>query len=149
MSEKHKSRFNEPVYSSTYDNGGWPARDELPTKDPIGDVDDHVKDALRYVTADQGGRYIGEVTDEWVDGYKKWKQDQKKYELTMRPHLKVKENKVFGFDRKTIEEFAATIEPVSFHSPKCNCGIKAVYGDIPAHNHKEYCDLFKAIDGNI
>jgi hypothetical protein len=40
MSEKTKSRFNEPVYSATYDNSGWPERDELPTVDPVGDVDE-------------------------------------------------------------------------------------------------------------
>lgn len=122
MSEKYKSRFNEPVYSSTYDNGGWSDRDSLPTKDPIGDVDEPV--------------------DEWVDGYKKWQADQRAYESTMKPHLKVSEGKMFGMDMATIKEFAATVE--GFKKPKCNCGTYAVYGDVPAHNHRDYCDLFKA-----
>lgn len=41
--KKTKSRFNEPVYSSTYDNGGWSERDKLPESDPIGDVDESDK----------------------------------------------------------------------------------------------------------
>lgn len=110
MSEKYKSRKSEPVYSSTYDNGGWPAKEELPTKDPIGDIDDHTKDAVRYMTAHQAGLNRDEEVDEWVEGYNKWKSN------------------------KNIQK-----------NLKCNCGIHAVYGDIPAHNHKDYCDLFKAI----
>lgn len=97
MSEKYKSRKSEPVYSSTYDNGGWPAREELPTKDPIGDVDDHTGEATEWVKS-------------FVEWYNKWKSN------------------------KNIQK-----------NLKCNCGIHAVYGDIPAHNHKDYCDLFKAI----
>ena len=129
MSEKYKSRKSEPVYSSTYDNGGWPDRDELPTKDPIGDVDEPV--------------------DEWVEGYKAWQKDQENYELIMRPHLKVKENKVFGFAKEKTEELIVAINPISFYPPECSCGIRATYGDIPAHNHKDYCDLFKAAKNNV
>jgi hypothetical protein len=152
MSEKFKSRFNDPVYSSTYDNGGWSDRDKLPTGDPIGDVDEpktDLKDALRYMIAHQNGSAYDLRMEEndWVDGYNKWKADQKKYEETMKPHLKKPEGKIFGMSKSTILEFAATVE--GFHKPKCDCGIKAVYGDIPAHNHKDYCDLFKAINGNI
>lgn len=127
MSEKYKSRKSEPVYSSTYNNGGWSDRDELPTKDPIGDVDEPV--------------------DEWVEGYKKWQADQKAYEEKMRPHLKVKEDKVFGMSKSTIMEFEASMNRIA--KPECNCGIRAVYGDIPAHNHKDYCDLFKAAKNNV
>jgi hypothetical protein len=90
--DEAKKKRTCPVYSSTYDNGGWPDRDELPTKDPIGDVDDHTKDAIRYMTAHQAGykspENEGDVCDPWVEGYNTWKEDQKAYELKMRPHLK-------------------------------------------------------------
>jgi hypothetical protein len=102
---------------------GWSKRDALPTKDPIGDVDDPV--------------------DEWVDGYNKWKADQKKYEETMKPHLKKPEGKIFGMSKSTILEFAATVE--GFEKPKCTCGVHAVHGKVPAHAHASYCDLKKSI----
>jgi len=152
MSEKYKSRKNEPVYSSTYDNGGWPARDSLPTKDPIGDVDDHTKDALRYTISHQAGLRNEEERDEWVEGYKKWQADQKAYEEKMRPHLIRPEGKIaYQSDPKGwMLCDGREIHFVSpFIEPKCTCGTHAVYGNIPAHNHKNYCDLFKAAKNNV
>ena len=137
MSEKYKSRKNEPVYSSTYDNGGWPKRDSLPTKDPIGDVDEpdtHVKDALRYATAHQAG----------------WKKDQEIYEASMKPHLLNSEGKIFGMSKAAIKEFAKYMgdKPPKAEciekELKCNCGTYAVYGKVPVDAHRSYCDLFRA-----
>ena len=48
-SKKYKSRKDEPVYSSTYSNGGWPERDKLPKSDPIGDIDEIKKDMKKYL----------------------------------------------------------------------------------------------------
>jgi hypothetical protein len=114
--KKSDGRWNSPAFlMAVCQNGGWPERDKLPTKDPIGDVDDPV--------------------DEWVEGYKRWQADQKAYELAMRPHLKVSEGKKFdlGF------EFVPKTEP------KCTCGVHAVHGKVPAHAHASYCDLKKSI----
>ena len=109
MSEKYKSRKSDPVYSSTYDNGGWPARDSLPTKDPIGDVE-----------------------DEYVEGYKKWKKDMEAYEASMKSHLLNPEGKI-------------NIEGLNVKTKlKCNCGTYAVYGKVPVDAHRSYCDLFRA-----
>lgn len=135
MSEKYKSRKNEPVYSSTYDNGGWPARDSLPTKDPIGDVeefDSHRLDALRYLTT--GNNFCGnkkqldEEADKWVEGYKKWKSDWKKYEETVKPYL-------VRTDNKKLEE----------KIKKCTCGTHAIDKNAPISAHSDYCDLSSRI----
>lgn len=47
--DEAKKRRTCPVFSNTYDNGGWSERDALPTGDPIGDVDEkHKKDQENY-----------------------------------------------------------------------------------------------------
>lgn len=132
MSEKYKSRKNEPVYSSTYDNGGWPNRDSLPTKDPIGDVDE--KDNLK---CDFTGKYIGEKPDEWVEGYKRWKKDQENYEKTMKNKLLRPEGKININNLKIKQEI------------KCTCGTQAVYGKVPVEAHSHNCDLFKAMKNEL
>ena len=66
VSNKWLSNFNEPVYSATYDNGGWPERDSLPTGDPHGDVDEP------KVTRVDTGRYRVNFNDS--DFYKNMKK---------------------------------------------------------------------------
>lgn len=140
MSEKYKSRKSEPVYLSTYDNGGWPARDELPTKNPIGDVEKlnhNMEDALRYAMAGQkkpllAKKILCEVIDEWVEGYKTWEADQKAYEMIMRPNLKVVSGKGIDF----------TVVNIKGPEKKCTCGAHSVYGkNIPTSAHTDYCDI--------
>jgi hypothetical protein len=131
MSEKYKSRKNEPVYSSTYDNGGWPAREELPTKDPIGDVDytnSDMVDAIRYKSTGlhSDKKDLEKDIDEWVEGYKKWKSDWKKYEETVKPYL-------VRTDNKRLEKKVK----------KCTCGTHSIDKNAPVSAHSDYCDLTK------
>ena len=53
--EEAKKRRTCPVYSSTYDNGGWSERDRLPEGDPIGDVDEPktIKETTKSIKKDE------------------------------------------------------------------------------------------------
>lgn len=89
--EEAKKRRTCPVYSSTYDNGGWSERDGLPEGDPIGDVDEP--------------KTIKETT-------KSIKKDEKTYFEMMRGRLLNPEGKNFdyGFTIEEIkEQFYASI----------------------------------------
>ena len=101
------SMKSEPIYKHTkkWDcNGNWPERDDLPIKDPIGDVEE----------------------DEWVEGYKQWKKDNEAYEATMKPHLLTPEGKI-DLDYYIKKEKKCTCGtqavygkvPVNAHSPHC------------------------------
>ena len=83
--EEAKKKRTYPVYANTYDNGGWPERDNLPKGDPIGDVDD------------------SKTTKEKK---KSTKKDEKTYFEMMRSRLLNPRGKNFnyGFTVKEIEE---------------------------------------------
>jgi hypothetical protein len=53
IEENARKKRTDNVYSSTYDNGGWSKRDSVPTKDPIGDVEEEnfrgSSDPTRYI----------------------------------------------------------------------------------------------------
>lgn len=40
LEEEARKKRTSQVFSNTYKNGGWPDRDSLPVKDPIGDVEE-------------------------------------------------------------------------------------------------------------
>lgn len=113
------------VNTATY-NDEWPERDSIPVDtDPIGDVDTHASDALRYLTTNTSIKK--DFRDEYVDGYKEWEKDMENYEKTMRPHLLHPEfDYSFGID---------------FKEPKCDCGTFAVHGKVPLKSHAHYCEL--------
>lgn len=109
--DEAKKRRTCPVFSSTYSNKGWSDRDALPTGDPIGDVDKKME-------------------DEWVEGYKQWKNDLKAYEEKMKSKTLNPKGK-YTHDRK----------PLVTTEPKCDCGTEAVYGKVPVNAHRHYCKL--------
>jgi hypothetical protein len=100
----------------------WPERDQLPIGDPIGDTDDpmesHRLDALRYMSS-------------------------------MKDRVLVPEGKIFGYTRDQIivitpkESDTSEFEKYMNPEPKCNCGVFAVHGNVPANGHAHYCDLRK------
>jgi len=110
-------------------NDGWPSRDDLPTGDPHGDVDEirPTNICVKMVKKDNGDIFPIKdgVYDPYVEGYKQWKKSQKEYEENMKPNLVEPEGKVFT------------------EEPSCNCGTEAVYGKVPLKAHANYCDLVK------
>ena len=95
--EEAKKRRTCPVYSSTYDNGGWSERDRLPEGDPIGDVDDS-----------------------------SYSKDQKSYDETMASRVLIPEDK-YTYERKPLEvkkcdcgtEFVYGKVPLDAHRHYC------------------------------
>lgn len=120
--DEAKKRRTCPVFSNTYDNGGWSERDSLPTGDPIGDVDEPKKQELDKACAEMHEKFV---------------QDQKEYDKMMSSRL-VNPNGKFTYNGKAIEEVAQA--GITFDK-KCNCGTEAVYGKVPLDAHRHYCDL--------
>jgi hypothetical protein len=73
--KKTITNANNPVYSSTYDNGGWSERDNLPESDPVGDVE--TKSAIAPYP-------------------KKFYQEQAKYHKELRERGMDNSNKYYG-----------------------------------------------------
>lgn len=90
----------------------WSDRDALPTKDPIGDVE-----------------------DEYVSGYNKWKKDQEAYENQMKNRLLVPEGKVSFNDFKGLPVMEGDNEP------KCDCGVAKTYKNHTLRMHSSWCAL--------
>jgi hypothetical protein len=120
--KKYKSRKDEPVYSSTYDNGGWPERDSLPTGDPIGDIDERKKTHLPDIDMDKKPWDTFNIT------YDQYKKDMENYINTMKARLlvpqgKMVENKDFG---------------VNFCAPKQCCSNPQKHKNIISNSLKFY-----------
>jgi len=124
----YKSKFrknsnkNEPVYKHTKEwdcNGGWPKRDEIPTSDPIGDVDESSNRDKE--TAHTNG---------YVDGYKAWKADMDKYVDTVKDRLLHPKGKLID-----APEYGVDVVK------KCDCGTEKTYGKVPLNSHSRWCKL--------
>jgi hypothetical protein len=102
LSDRFKSRFNEPVYSNTYDNGGWPERDALPTGDPHGDVDEpkdkptvlKLKTGVYSVKIPDNDSWAVNPWDELGVPFEQYKKDMEKYINTMKNRLLVPKGKM-------------------------------------------------------
>lgn len=112
----------------------WPKRDNLPTKDPVGDVEEC--SSSKNITPINNG-----VFDPYVEGYKQWKKDNESYEQTMSKQLKNPVGKV-TYKGEGIDFVNITIEIPEI--VKCNCGTEKVYGKVPLKSHSSYCALVKA-----
>lgn len=113
----------------------WSQRDALPTKDPIGDVDEK---------------------DPYVESYKKWAKDQAAYDQMMKGRVLVPEGKDFtikvpvaphyiGIDLSKSRDFGVEItigDPID-RGPKCNCGIAKTYRNHSLRMHSTWCELRK------
>jgi len=110
--DKKGLKLKSVIFNETQQES-WPERDQLPTQDPIGDVDEIV---------------------EFPDSHAK---DVMKYISTMRGMI-IPEGQTLDS-----EQYKDLYKAVSFEEPRCNCGTFAVHGKVPADAHRPYCALRK------